>query len=96
MGLFAPLLPQAQLCDAFKTIAMNATSKDRDLLAGERLLDGMFFFHNPFARRPLAPEVFRNPSVAQACFDRNAEEFIHERPEGHLLFRSVQNLRVKK
>jgi hypothetical protein len=64
--------------------------------SAERLLDGMFVFHNPFARRPLAPEVFRNPAVAQAYFDHNAGEFVHERSEGHLLFRSVQTLRVKK
>jgi len=56
--------------------------------AGEGLLDGLFIFHNPFAKHPLDPALMRNPSVAQA-YTRGGGEWVHERPEGHLTFRTV-------
>ena len=58
MDLFTPLLPEALLCDAFKAIATNATSTDRELFAqwceGFRDRDGKFVqefqstFHSSF------------------------------------------------
>lgn len=61
----------------------------------EALLDGLFVFHNPFATHPLDPSVFRRNCIAQAYPDYEAGEFVHERREGHLLFRTITTLKTR-
>jgi hypothetical protein len=55
----------------------------------EHLLDGLYVFHNPFAKRPLAPEVFRHQRVAQFRL-KDTGEFDVECPDDFLMLRQVQ------
>jgi hypothetical protein len=61
----------------------------------ETLLDGLTVFHNPFARHPLAPSVFRHPDVAQMYADYSTDEFLIDRREGQLLFRTLQTIKTR-
>ncbi|MBP0942343.1 glycosaminoglycan attachment site [Pseudomonas alliivorans] len=54
----------------------------------ENLLDGLRIYHNPYATHPLAPALFRHPSVFQSFWDN--DDWVYEQREGQLLFRSVQ------
>jgi len=60
----------------------------------ESVSDGLQVFHNPFASRPLPPEVFRAPRVVQHYIDRETGEWAYEGHTEALLFRLV-NARVK-
>lgn len=51
----------------------------------ENLLDGLRIYHNPFARHPLDPGIFRNPSVFQV-WQEDGEVYVDQR-EGLLLNR---------
>ncbi|WP_069704302.1 hypothetical protein [Pseudomonas syringae] len=54
----------------------------------ENLLDGLRIYHNPYATHPLAPALFRHPSVFQSFWEN--DDWVYEQREGQLLFRSVQ------
>ncbi|MDY4299403.1 hypothetical protein SO486_05255 [Pseudomonas salmasensis] len=56
---------------------------------GEALLDGLQVFHNPNARYPLSPEIFRKDRVVQHYFDHRAEEWVYEGMLDSLQFRQV-------
>jgi hypothetical protein len=61
----------------------------------ETLLDGLTVFHNPFAKHPLDPAVFGHPDVAQMYADYSIDEFVIDRREGQLLFRSLQTIKTR-
>lgn len=61
----------------------------------ETLLDGLTVFHNPFATHPLDPAVFRHTDVAQVYVDYSADEFVFDRREGQLLFRTLQTIKTR-
>ena len=61
----------------------------------ETLLDGLTVFHNPLANHPLDPTVFRHPDVAQMYPDYSTGEFVIDRQEGQLLFRSLQTIKIR-
>jgi hypothetical protein len=44
----------------------------------ETIADGLQVFHNPNARHPLNPEVFRRSGVVQHYFDKLTDEWVHE------------------
>jgi hypothetical protein len=46
-------------------------------------------YHNPYAERPLPPEIFRAPRVVQHYFDAQSKEWIYEGRTDALLFRQV-------
>lgn len=54
----------------------------------ENLLDGLRIYHNPYATHPLAPALFRHPSVFQSFWEN--DDWVYEQREGQLLFRTVQ------
>lgn len=56
----------------------------------ESLLDGLRVYHNPFATYPLAPALFRHPSVFQSFYEN--DDWVYEQRDGQLLFRSVQTV----
>lgn len=56
---------------------------------GETILDGLQVFHNPYAKYPLSPDVFRNRRVVQHFFDKGVGEWIYEGRLEALLFRQV-------
>lgn len=60
----------------------------------ETLLDGLTVFHNPFAKNQLDPAVFRHPDVAQMYADYSTDEFVIERQEGQLLFRTLRTIKT--
>jgi len=38
---------------------------------GERVSDGVFIFHNPFASNPIKPDLFKNTNVTHFVFENN-------------------------
>lgn len=56
---------------------------------GETILDGLQVFHNPNAKFPLAPDVFRGDRVVQHFFDKSMGEWIYEGRLDSLQFRQV-------
>lgn len=61
----------------------------------ESLLDGLTVFHNPFAKHPLDPAVFRHQDVAQMYADNSTGEFVIDRREGQLLFRMLHTIKTR-
>ncbi|WP_444939931.1 hypothetical protein ACJJI3_12505 [Microbulbifer sp. ZKSA004] len=55
----------------------------------ETILDGLQVYHNPFAKNPLDPEVFRAERVVQHYFDMNIGEWVYEGFTGALQNRLV-------
>lgn len=55
----------------------------------ESVRDGLQVYHNPFANKPLPPEVFRAPRVIQHYFDSGSGEWCYEGHTEALLFRQV-------
>lgn len=55
----------------------------------ETIADGVQVFHNPNARHPLSPEVFRRSGVVQHYFDSLAGEWVYEEVDSCLHVRSV-------
>jgi len=56
----------------------------------ETLLDGLQIYHNPWAREPLNPSLFRHRDIVQHYYSENEREWIYEVAEGVLMFRDVQ------
>lgn len=57
----------------------------------EHLLDGLYVFHNPYAKKPLAPSVFNHERVAQFWLKENGEyEIIC--PDDFLLYRQIMSV----
>lgn len=56
---------------------------------GEKILDGLQVFHNPYAKYPLSPEIFRGDRVVQHFLDKETEEWVYEGRTDSLLFRQV-------
>lgn len=57
----------------------------------ECLTDGLMIFHNPYAKYPLSPEIFRRTGVVQYIPNRNTREMTIEESTRCLLTRLVQN-----
>ena len=55
----------------------------------ETIADGVQVFHNPNARHPLSPEVFRRSDALQHSFDLLAGEWVYEEVDNCLHVRSV-------
>jgi hypothetical protein len=60
----------------------------------EHLLDGLRIYHNPYARYPLDPAIFRHPLVFQSYWE-GPEEMVDQR-DGLLLVRFLYSLRAVK
>jgi hypothetical protein len=60
----------------------------------EHLLDGLRIYHNPCARHPLDPAIFRHPMVFQSYWN-GTEEMVDQR-DGLLLVRFLFSLRTVK
>jgi len=74
-----------------KPIYRNSIS-DKDK---ETIVDGLYVFHNPFAKRPLDPETFRHKGVTQVFVDPETKKITKERNGLCLLHRQTMNV-VKK
>lgn len=78
----------------FKAMRLNQNSNNPHIIQKsklsyqENLLDGLRVYHNPFARHPLDPALFRHPSIFQWHFEGGRETI--EQREGLLLFRCVE------
>lgn len=57
----------------------------------ETLTDGLQIYHNPFAKHPLRPEVFRREGVVQEYFDFDADTWVEEEVNRSLFWRQVYN-----
>jgi len=68
-------VPQKRLCDAAEH--------------EETIRDGLQVYHNPHAKYPLPPSVFRAPRVVQDYVDFRSGEWVHEGRTDALLFRQV-------
>lgn len=60
----------------------------------ETLLDGLFIFHNPYARYPLETQTFKEYGVAQLYND--GDRFVADVPHGYLLERSCISFNPKR
>ena len=58
----------------------------------EKIRDGLYVFHNPFAKRPLDPEVFRHEGVTQVFVDPVTKKINKERNGLCLLHRQTINI----
>ncbi|NVZ66835.1 hypothetical protein HX867_32460 [Pseudomonas gingeri] len=61
----------------------------RPVECGERVLDGLQVYHNPYAKNPLPPHVFRGGRVVQHYLDINSGEWVYEGLADALLWRQV-------
>ncbi len=57
----------------------------------ESLEDGLQVFHNPYARYPLPPDLFRAEGVVQHYFDEDRGDWVYEGIEGALTCRFVRS-----
>lgn len=77
----------------FSAVRLNMKSNHAHLIQQrkqdyvENLLDGLRVYHNPFARYPIDPALFRNHSVFQVYVADG--EWVAEQRDGQLLSRSV-------
>lgn len=55
----------------------------------ETVRDGLQIYHNPYATRPLPPDVFRAPRVVQHYVNADTGDWIYEGHTEALLFRQV-------
>jgi hypothetical protein len=55
----------------------------------ERLLEGIRVYHNPLARYPLDPAIFRHRDVFQTYYSEDQDDWVYEFRDGLLLFRRV-------
>lgn len=60
----------------------------------EHLMDGLYVFHNPHAKHPLALDVFDHPRVAQMFLD--GDELMVVSPDDFLLMRMIQTIKFKE
>lgn len=58
----------------------------------EKIQDGLQVYHNPYALRPVDPDVFRKPGVVQVFGDPVKKELIWEGEENCLMYRMTNNL----
>lgn len=58
----------------------------------ESITDGLQIYHNPFAKHPLSPEVFRKTGVVQVYPDHNSRQLVEEELTRSLFHRLVVNL----
>lgn len=72
--------------------ALRRVASKRDYR--EDLLDGLHILHNPFAKRPLAKELFDHPRVAQYFVEGDGRLRV-EAPDDFLLVRMLQSIVVK-
>jgi hypothetical protein len=70
---------------------MNQTLKTEELIE-----DGVFVFHNPFAKYPLPIEVFKNKRIRQVNYDIEIGELLHYFEDKHLAQRVNFNMSYKK
>lgn len=57
----------------------------------ESILDGLQIFHNPYAKFPLSPEVFRHSGVVQHYYDELKDCWFYEETTNCLHFRFSEN-----
>ncbi|BFI96573.1 MAG: hypothetical protein RSP_20830 [Rhodanobacter sp.] len=60
----------------------------------EDLLDGLYVFHNPFAKLPLPDGVFDHPRIAQLVLDSDGT-LLSLAPDDFLLMRSVHTIQTR-
>jgi hypothetical protein len=60
----------------------------------ESLCDGLRIFHNPFATRPLKPELFAIPDIRQFMIGADGEVSTTCHPDGDLCMRQVIRLKT--
>lgn len=58
----------------------------------ESLVDGLQIYHNPCARNPLSPKIFRGQGVVQHYFDFGSREWVYEGMESCLMWRHAHTL----
>ena len=57
----------------------------------EILTDGLQIYHNPYAKHPIPPEIFRKKRVVQCIVDPLANTFIEEESNNCLIYRHVNS-----
>jgi hypothetical protein len=55
----------------------------------ESLLDGLSVYHNPLATHKLGLEMFRHKNVFQSFYSEEEQNWVYERRDGLLVWRSV-------
>lgn len=55
----------------------------------EVITDGLQVYHNPYAKYPLSPAVFRRAGVTQTFYDHEKNEWVREEVNNSLLWRQI-------
>ncbi|KLE06638.1 hypothetical protein L5E75_01270 [Aliarcobacter butzleri] len=74
----------------------NDNTISQTLKTEELIEDGVFIFHNPFAKYPLPIEVFKNKRIRQVNYDIETGELLHYFEDKHLAQRVNFNISYKK
>ncbi|MRI35497.1 hypothetical protein EOPP23_21290 [Endozoicomonas sp. OPT23] len=61
----------------------------------ENVRDGLFVFHNPYAKRPLDPEMFNHEGITQVFVDPKTKQITKKRNGLFLMHRQSMNIGVK-
>jgi hypothetical protein len=69
----------------------NDNTMSQTINTKELIEDGLFIFHNPYAKHPLPLEVFRNKRIRQVTFDPKTSQFLHYFEDKHLAQRGNVN-----
>lgn len=63
--------------------------------ANENIRDGLFVFHNPYARKPLDPEMYNQPGITQVFVDPITKNINKKRNGLFLMHRQSMNIAPK-
>ncbi|MBC5853353.1 hypothetical protein [Vibrio metschnikovii] len=61
----------------------------------EKICDGLYVFHNPFAKRPLDPDMFKREGITQVFVDPVTRKITKQRNGDFLLHRQTMNIGIK-
>ena len=74
----------------------NDNTMHQTINTEELIEDGLFVFHNPFAKYPLPIEIFKNKRIRQVNYDIDTGELLHYFETNHLAQRTNFNMSYKK
>ena len=62
----------------------------------ESIQDGLQVYHNPYAKYPISPEIFRKEGVVQVFADPDTKELTWEGESNCLMYRLANSLRFSE
>jgi len=58
----------------------------------ENIRDGLYVFHNPYAKKPIAPNMFKLDGITQVFVDPDTRKITKERNGDCLMHRLTMNI----